>query len=110
VESLYKEQTILYKAILKPIWTYGMQLWGTAPTSNIQILKRFQSKALRMIVNAPWLVPNMVIRRDLQTPAVKEEICRYSSQYSAVAADFFFNCWWTSWSYQTTGDCEGTAK
>jgi hypothetical protein len=28
-------------------------------------------------------VPNTVIRRDLQTPTVKEEIRRYSSQYSA---------------------------
>jgi hypothetical protein len=28
-------------------------------------------------------VPNMVIRRDLQIPTVKEEIRRYSSQYSA---------------------------
>jgi hypothetical protein len=25
----------------------------------------------------------MVIQRDLQTPTAKEEICRYSSQYSA---------------------------
>jgi hypothetical protein len=24
-----------YKTILKPIWTYGIQLWGTASTSNI---------------------------------------------------------------------------
>jgi hypothetical protein len=40
-------------------------------------------KALRTIVDAPWYVPNAVIRRDLQTPTVKEEICRYSSQYSA---------------------------
>jgi hypothetical protein len=32
---------------------------------------------------APWYVPNTVIPRDLQIPAVKEEICRYSSQYSA---------------------------
>jgi hypothetical protein len=36
-----------------------------------------------MIVNAPWYMPNMVIRRDLQTPTVKEEIHLYSSQYSA---------------------------
>jgi hypothetical protein len=40
-------------------------------------------KALRMIVDAPWYVPNTVIRRDLQIPTVKEEICCYSSQYSA---------------------------
>jgi hypothetical protein len=36
-----------------------------------------------MIVDTPYYVPNMVIRRDLQTPTVREEISRYSSQYSA---------------------------
>jgi hypothetical protein len=46
-------------------------------------LEHFQSKALRMIVNAPWYVPNTVFRRDLQIPTVKEEIRRYSCQYSA---------------------------
>jgi hypothetical protein len=74
---------LIYKAILKLIWTYGIQLWRTASSSNIEILERFQSKALRMIVDAPWYVPNTVIRRDLQTPTVKEEIRHYSSQYSA---------------------------
>jgi hypothetical protein len=47
--------------VVSPIWTYGIQLWGTASTSNIEILERFQSKAFRMIVNAPWYVPNTVI-------------------------------------------------
>jgi hypothetical protein len=36
-----------------------------------------------MLVDAPRYVPNTVIRRDLQTPTVREEIRRYSSQYSA---------------------------
>jgi hypothetical protein len=36
-----------------------------------------------MIVDTPWYVLNMVILRDLQIPIVKEEIRRYSSQYSA---------------------------
>jgi hypothetical protein len=74
---------LLYKAILKPIWTYGIQLWGTPSTSNIEILEHFQSKTLCMIVDAPWYMPNMVIRRDIQIPTVKEEIQCYSSQYSA---------------------------
>jgi hypothetical protein len=47
----------------------------------------------------------MVIRRDLQIPAVKEEIRRYSSQYRARLGahpnDLFVNLK----SYQTTGDC-----
>jgi hypothetical protein len=74
---------LIHKSVLKPIWTYGLQLWGTASTSNIESLERFQSKALRMILDAPWYVPNTVIRRFLQIPTVKEEIRRYSSQYSA---------------------------
>jgi hypothetical protein len=79
VKTLLKQQFLLYKTILKPIWTYGIHLWGTASTSNIEILERLQSKALRMIVDAPWYG----IRRDLQIPTVKEEISRYSSLYSA---------------------------
>jgi hypothetical protein len=73
---------LIYKVILKPIWTYGIQLWGTASTSNIEILERFPSKVLRMIADAPWYVPIRVIPRDLQRPTVKE-FCHYSSQYSA---------------------------
>jgi hypothetical protein len=70
---------LINETILKPMWTYGIQLWGMASTSNIEILERFQSKALRMIVDAPCYVPNTVIRRDLQIPTVKEEIRRYRS-------------------------------
>jgi hypothetical protein len=29
---------LMYKTVLKPIWTYGIQLWGTASISNIEIL------------------------------------------------------------------------
>jgi hypothetical protein len=51
---------LAYKVVLKPIWTYGLQLWGTASTSNIEILKRFQSKAL-YITDAPWYVTNALL-------------------------------------------------
>jgi hypothetical protein len=72
---------LTYKIILEPIWTYGMQLWNAASTS--EILEHFQSRALPMIVDAPWYVPNTVVRRDLQIPTIQEEIRHYSSQYSA---------------------------
>jgi hypothetical protein len=74
---------LIYETIPRPIWTYGIQLRGTASTSDIEILERFQSKALRMIVDTPWYVPNTVIRKGLQIPRVKDEIRRYSTQYSA---------------------------
>jgi hypothetical protein len=72
---------LIYKAILKPIWTYGIQLWGTTSNSNIKILERFQSKVLRLIVDATWYVSNSIIRKDLQMPTVKEEISHFSSLY-----------------------------
>jgi hypothetical protein len=36
---------LLAYIILKPIWTYGIQLWGSVSISNIEILKRFQGKS-----------------------------------------------------------------
>jgi hypothetical protein len=62
---------LVYKAILKPIWTYGIQLWETVSNSNIDILERFQSKVLRIITDAPWYVRNAVIKRDLQVSSVR---------------------------------------
>ena len=50
--SLENKITI-YKSILKPVWTYGIQLWGTASKSNIDIIERFQAKTFRNIVNTP---------------------------------------------------------
>jgi hypothetical protein len=72
---------LIYKVILKPICTYGIQLWGTTSNSNIKILERFQSKILRLIVDAPWYLSNSVICKDLQLPTLKEEIGRFSSHY-----------------------------
>jgi len=73
----------VYKAILKPIWTYGIQLWGTAFNSNIDILERFQSQVLQIIADAPWYVPNAVIKHDLQVPSVRQEVRTYSVTYHA---------------------------
>lgn len=69
-----ENKLLLYKCILKPIWTYGIQLWGTASNSNIEIIQRFQSKMLRMITKAPWFVTNQQLHHDLRIRTVKEEI------------------------------------
>jgi hypothetical protein len=73
----------LYKVILKPIWTYGIPLLGTASQSNIEILQTIQNKILRMATNAPRYVPNHVIHTDLQIPTIREEITRFSTNYKA---------------------------
>jgi hypothetical protein len=49
---------LLHKAILKPAWTYGLELWGCASPSNIAKIQRYQSKLLRLITDAPRFVAN----------------------------------------------------
>ncbi len=65
---------LLYKQILKPIWTYGIQLWGCTKQSNVNIIQRFQNRVLRNIVDAPWYVRNTDLHRDLEVNLVLNEI------------------------------------
>jgi len=76
-----ENKLLVYKVILKPVRTYGIQLWGNALNSNLEILERFQSKALRIITDAPLHVPNTIIKRDLQIPTVKQEAGTLSANY-----------------------------
>ena len=66
---------------MKPIWTYGVQLWGSALYSNIEILGRFHSNVLRIITEASWFVTKAVIIRDLQVLSVRQEVRNYSVTY-----------------------------
>jgi len=71
----------MYKAILKSIWTYGIQLWGTVANSNIEVIQRFQNKYLRIIVNAPWYVTNDTLDHDLNVRYVRDEIKNLCQRY-----------------------------
>ena len=76
-----EHKVLLYNAAIKPIWTYGAQLWGTASTSNIELLQRAQSKILRNITSAPWYVKNLNIHQDLRIPFVKAELASIKAKY-----------------------------
>jgi hypothetical protein len=71
----------LYKTIIKPIWTYGIKLWGCASKSHIAKMQRSQSKILRMITNAPWYVTNQTLHDDLKGPVIKDVILEKSSNH-----------------------------
>ena len=62
--SLVKK-LLLYKAIIKPLWTYGIELRGCSNKSNVNIIQRFQSKTLRLIAAAPRYVSNQTLHADL---------------------------------------------
>ena len=72
---------LLYKAIIKPIWTYGIQLWGTTSASNRDIIQRTQSKILRSLTGAPWYIRNKNLYSDLKMDTVDETIKAYSARY-----------------------------
>ena len=65
---------LLYKSIITPIWTYGIELWGCAWKSNIAVIQRCQYKTFRATVDAPWYVTNHMIHKDLGIPTVHEVI------------------------------------
>ena len=60
----------IYKTVPKPVWTYGIELWGCSSKSNTAVIQRYQSKLLRFITNAPRYVSNQNLHSDLHTPRV----------------------------------------
>lgn len=72
---------LIYKAILKPIWMYGVQLWGCASDSNISTLQRAQNMMLKSISNVPWFITNTEVHEHLQMSTVKEEIRLTAAKY-----------------------------
>jgi hypothetical protein len=79
-----ENKLIIYKHILKPIWTHGIELWGCSKPSNTKILQFFQSKTLRMISEAPWYVSNQNLHEDLKIPFIQDMIKSNINKYKTV--------------------------
>jgi hypothetical protein len=73
-----ENKLLIHKTVIKPIWTYGIQLCGCVSKSNIAVLQRAQSKILLSISNAP---SNHTLHIDLKTPYVTGVIRGSSIDY-----------------------------
>ena len=69
--------------MIKPIWTYGIQLWGCASNSNIEVIQRGQIIALRNLVGAYRYERNDDIHNDLRLPHVMDEIRRIADAHES---------------------------
>jgi hypothetical protein len=69
-----RQKRQLYLSLLRPMWTYGSQLFGTAKKSNIRSIQAFQSKFLRLATGAPYYVSSHQLHSDLQVPTVSEVV------------------------------------
>ncbi len=47
------------------MWSYGLEVWGSARPSNVDRIQVLQSKILRVLVNAPFYASNLTLHTDL---------------------------------------------
>ena len=79
-----KNKLLLYKTVLKPIWTYGIELWDCTAKSNIKIIQRYQSKLLGTMTNAPWYVSSHTLHTDLRIPYVRTVFQERNAKHRTV--------------------------
>ena len=70
-----QNKLIIYKSIIRPVWSYGIAIWGPAKPSNIRPIQVFQSIALRLVTKAPWYVSNCTLHQGLE-PNPKEPVLK----------------------------------
>ena len=76
---------LIYIALIKPIRSYGIELWGCASKSNIVIVQRSQSIILRAIANEPRYVTNHTLHTDFPyvSDAIHERINKHHNKLEA---------------------------
>jgi uncharacterized protein YeeX (DUF496 family) len=77
---------ILYKQVIRPVWSYGIQVWSCASDSNIQVIQRYQNKVLKCVVNAPSYVRNSD-HRDLRIETVTDIIAMFTKSHEKRPQD-----------------------
>jgi hypothetical protein len=78
---------ILYKQVIRPVWSYGIQLWGCTSDSNIQVIQCYQDKVLKCIVNAPWYIRNSDLHRDLGIETVTDITAKFAKSHEKRLED-----------------------
>ncbi|KAL4085043.1 hypothetical protein QTP88_027881 [Uroleucon formosanum] len=72
---------LIYKSLIKPMWTYGLQLWGNAKVTNVNKIQTVQNKILRLITKAPPYVSNYSLHTDLNIKTVHAEAITYYKRF-----------------------------
>ena len=72
---------LIYKSLLKPVWLYGIQLWGNAKKSNLNKIQTFQNIALRKLSNAPPYISNISLHKDLNIKTLNDEAKAYYKRF-----------------------------
>lgn len=68
-----KTKHLIYKTLLKPISTYGLQLWRSAKESNTNKIQVFQNIILRRLSNVPLFISNPTLHNNFHIKTEDEE-------------------------------------
>jgi hypothetical protein len=77
----------LYRQVIRPVWSYGIQLWGCVSDSNIQVIQSYQNKVLKFTVNAPWYVQSSDLHHDLGIETVTDIIAKFTKSHEKRLQD-----------------------
>jgi len=80
-----ENKLLILIAVMKPMWGYGIELWGCASKSNSVVMQRSQCKILRAIANAPRYVTNYTLHTDFNIPYVSDVIHESPYQSNIIA-------------------------
>ncbi|GFU84318.1 RNA-directed DNA polymerase from mobile element jockey [Trichonephila clavipes] len=90
-----RHKVLLYKSIIRPVMSYGSQIWGSAGMCHLTKLHTLTNSFLRQIVNAPWFIRNEVIYRDLKIkpflPHIKDLSKRFFDKLPSVPNELISN-------------------
>jgi uncharacterized protein YeeX (DUF496 family) len=76
----------LFKQVIRPVQSYSIQLWDCASDSNIQVIRSYQNKVLKCIVNASWYIRNSD-HRDLGIETVTDIIAKFARSHEKRLED-----------------------
>ncbi|XP_025202913.1 zinc finger MYM-type protein 6-like [Melanaphis sacchari] len=69
--------------MLRPIWSYEVQIWGCAKPSQLRTIEAFQSISLRIITSAPWYVSNLTLHKDLNIVSVVDLVKTHYKRFQS---------------------------
>ena len=73
----------IYKIYIRPVFTYGCQVFANAAKCHLEKLQKFQNKILRMILNLKWsdFKSTQEIHDSTKIPLVSEFITRLTNKF-----------------------------
>ena len=67
-----KNKLLLYKAVIRPIFTYGCPAYREIAATHVKKLQILQNKSLKLIFDKPWFERTDDIHKEAEILKVKE--------------------------------------